>query len=485
MELAQVLLTYKDRRKELIDWIYKDLSQIKGVGGKSLIDYLHEKDGSHISDIDPFSIFAIFNRATSSRSLFLEAFKTKFHLSESVPTDFDGIPVVDARRSFFFSWEADNKERIETIWTLFEKVLHHKDFAKEFDYLISQSGISYGITMCLFWILPYTYLSLDSRNREYLNTIGIRITSMPNYNSYTDIIKQIKQNMDNNSIPYKSFPELSFKVWQKDNFNKRIWIWSAGKPQDIVANNYIEAGDWAKDLGDFSRFNTKQELGEAYRKLKNNTSVSMPDTYWKFMKEVSIGDIIVINQNIQPNGKCIHNLYGWGIVQSDCEYLTEGDYRIRRKIKWTKPLHKFPIPCPELHNKAFFHETTPEQALHVMQLLGINQDSTQMTNKHQTYIDLLKANHNIIFNGAPGTGKTYLAKEIAEEMGAKYKMVQFHPSYDYTDFVEGLRPKKDDKGNIGFERKDGVFKEFCRKALIASETSSNENLFSDLNDNPT
>lgn len=82
------------------------------------------------------------------------------------------------------------------------------------------------------------------------------------------------------------------------------------------------------------------------------------------------------------------------------------------------------------------------------------------------YIDLLKANHNIILNGAPGTGKTYLAKEIAKEMGAKYKMVQFHPSYDYTDFVEGLRPVKDEKGNIGFERKDGVFKEFCMEALL-------------------
>ena len=114
-----------------------------------------------------------------------------------------------------------------------------------------------------------------------------------------------------------------------------------------------------------------------------------------------------------------------------------------------------------------------------------NQEIEMTINKHQKYIDLLKANHNIIFNGAPGTGKTHLAKEIAEEMNATVKMVQFHPSYDYTDFVEGLRPIKDEKGNIGFERKDGVFKEFCRKALIASETSSNEDLFNDLNDNPT
>lgn len=83
---------------------------------------------------------------------------------------------------------------------------------------------------------------------------------------------------------------------------------------------------------------------------------------------------------------------------------------------------------------------------------------------------LLKANHNLILTGAPGTGKTYLAKEIAKELGVMdedCELVQFHPCYDYTDFVEGLRPVKVDE-KLGFERKDGVFKEFCKKALVGN-----------------
>ena len=108
------------------------------------------------------------------------------------------------------------------------------------------------------------------------------------------------------------------------------------------------------------------------------------------------------------------------------------------------------------------------------QLVG---EKDVVDSKYKDIISLLKANHNLILTGAPGTGKTYMAKAIAAEMGAETEFVQFHPSYDYTDFVEGLRPTEESNGQIGFERKDGVFKVFLKRAsknLADSKKSKKE-----------
>ena len=103
------------------------------------------------------------------------------------------------------------------------------------------------------------------------------------------------------------------------------------------------------------------------------------------------------------------------------------------------------------------------------------------------YSKLLLESKNIIFRGAPGTGKSYLAKQIAadiisngytdkwadltDEQRKQVEFVQFHPSYDYSDFVEGLRPKMNEDGSMGFELQDGIFKCFVDRARRNFEDS--------------
>lgn len=53
---------------------------------------------------------------------------------------------------------------------------------------------------------------------------------------------------------------------------------------------------------------------------------------------------------------------------------------------------------------------------------------------------------------------------LTDEQKQQVEFVQFHPSYDYSDFVEGLRPKTNEDGSMGFELQDGVFKKFVDKA---------------------
>lgn len=109
------------------------------------------------------------------------------------------------------------------------------------------------------------------------------------------------------------------------------------------------------------------------------------------------------------------------------------------------------------------------------------------TGYRNPYSSILIESKNLIFRGAPGTGKSFLAKEIAadiisdgyydkydslsDEQKKQVEFVQFHPSYDYSDFVEGLRPKVNDDGSMGFELQDGIFKRFVARARKNFEDS--------------
>jgi 5-methylcytosine-specific restriction enzyme B len=123
-----------------------------------------------------------------------------------------------------------------------------------------------------------------------------------------------------------------------------------------------------------------------------------------------------------------------------------------------------------------FHKAHGEYVSIITNLFNVS-DSRYRSDRMKNQIKrLLDRNKQIILTGAPGTGKTNLAIELAADLlGCSKKdlkdreafgFVQFHPAYDYTDFVEGLKPVQSGKDSIGFKLRPGIFREFCEKARV-------------------
>ena len=138
-------------------------------------------------------------------------------------------------------------------------------------------------------------------------------------------------------------------------------------------------------------------------------------------------------------------------------------------------LQKYPELEPSLLGSILFEYST--------QFLDEKEKKEEkMSLEYKVYYPLsqtLLQSKNLILRGAPGTGKTYLAKEIAKKLTGgnedQIGFVQFHPSYDYTDFVEGLRPDSNEDGSIFFKLKEGIFKKFCQKAKEAQLIGGQDN----------
>ena len=273
-------------------------------------------------------------------------------------------------------------------------------------------------------------------------------------------------------------PTLETKYWMYapgENASK----WPRCKEQGIVCIGW-------DDMGDLSQINTLSECRDGLKDVYENPDSSyMNDglAIWEFSHIMQNGDIIYAKRGLS-------NIIARGIVKSEYIYdQSQEDFCHTRKVEWT---HIGEWTLENIVQKTLTDITKyPDYVKKIETMItegkNDNKQSTQYDEKYSYYINLLLKNKNLILNGAPGTGKTYLAKQIAaqiifdgnvpedfeenEMFINQYGFVQFHPSYDYTDFVEGLRPTSPNKdGSIGFERKDGIFKGFCKKTTLP-ETS--------------
>lgn len=198
-------------------------------------------------------------------------------------------------------------------------------------------------------------------------------------------------------------------------------------------------------------YGVDDHIGDSFNQIKNGDFVLVAQRInWEF--KYFFAGIVDDDESYDDDGfQCRKLRHFVDLRDSSINYLDNVSFAGMRAIKAMMTIN------PE------YNQTV------INRLDKIIQQQMQKEDK-ELFVRLLKSNYNLILTGAPGTGKTYLAKEIAKAMGAEYKLVQFHPSYDYTDFVEGLRPVK--KGEaLGFERKDGVFKTFCKEAIFSVDSS--------------
>ena len=186
-------------------------------------------------------------------------------------------------------------------------------------------------------------------------------------------------------------------------------------------------------------------------------------------KSIKKGDILILKGKPFDGPQHSHPyllIKGAGVVTSDVEITKMGKASFCKcKVEYFG-ISDYRFDDPSLTSFGYRIHKADSKAQPIIDYInGLLNNRTMPQQKYKEYIELLQETHNLVLTGAPGTGKTFMAQEIAKEMGAITRFVQFHPSYDYTDFVEGLRPVEKNDGQLGFERKDGIFKEFCREAI--------------------
>ena len=208
-EFAQRLTQFQKDRKRLLNLIYNNRDEL-------LAKYLHDQggEGDLLEDIDPFTVFGLFNRGIKHENRINSAklFKNILDIKADIPKDFEGIPVLNNQKSHFFGFRSHRgKNDIQNLWNLFIKVVNDENFEEEYNTVIKQFIIKVNITMGLFWIRPEKFLAFDRTNRQYLKEqYGIKLPNKaPEYSEYMKILDSINKKMASGEIKENTFYELS------------------------------------------------------------------------------------------------------------------------------------------------------------------------------------------------------------------------------------------------------------------------------------
>ena len=262
---------------------------------------------------------------------------------------------------------------------------------------------------------------------------------------------------------------------------KRYWLYSPGEQAvnwEEFYNEGIMAIGWDK-LENLENYTDRKSILDA---LINNygggedqrNNVSAIDDFSNGENKMNIGDIVIAKKGTKA-------LLGYGKVISDYYFDEErAVYKHCREVKWLKKGvwdANNNLPTKTLTDVTTYNSDI-KGIKYAQYLLNIMNGNTQ-AQEDNLVIKLLKYKPQIILQGPPGTGKTREAKRIAKallglgendslEDNKQFKLIQFHPSYSYEDFVRGIvaKPNEEEDGII-YTAENKVLAEFAEKALKA------------------
>lgn len=267
----------------------------------------------------------------------------------------------------------------------------------------------------------------------------------------------------------------------------RYWMYAPGDGASKWEEFYREGimGLGWDELGDYRLYQTKNAMRSRMREIYDPTLTYTHAAHatWQFLNEIKPGDIIFVKK-----GRSI--VLGRGVVTSEYEFAVDRrEYKSIRQVNWT---HKGEWPHPgSAAMKTLTDITNYTEYVEKLNDLFASDDESDVEETRISYddygeadflndvymepddyeslVELIHTKKNIILQGAPGVGKTFMAKRLAYSMmGVKDQervmMIQFHQSFSYEDFIMGYRPSEN-----GFELKTGSFYNFCKKAELDSE----------------